>query len=64
MNNRISYSLSEESGSEKFSVNANTGVVSTAKVLDREDFSTSSGAYILKVIVSSNVYIFGLNLDR
>lgn len=51
VNNRIAYSLSPEIGSDNFMVNPLSGIVSTARLLDREDSSVNSGAYILKIVV-------------
>ncbi|GLV38052.1 Cadherin 88C [Carabus blaptoides fortunei] len=52
VNNRIAYSLSPELGSDNFLVNPLSGIVSTARLLDREDASVNSGAYILKIIAT------------
>lgn len=51
INNKIVYSIT--SGAQNvFGIDANLGVISTLKTLDRESPATNNGAYIIQITVS------------
>lgn len=54
VNNRISYSIIS-GGEEHFDIDSSSGIVYTINQLDREDPNNSNGAYILEILVRTNL---------
>lgn len=59
VDNKIVYSFNSNNigkESDIFTIDKNTGLVSTSRKLDRESISSSSGAYILQITVRNRVF--------